>query len=136
MKLFYACIFLLLSTACNQHTDPIEGEWKLNSRFYSATYKIAKERNQLNGLVLYYNDGTTKYKHDGSSNYYFFTGLKKQANNHYIDGISGATSKNEISENIEIKYKSTDTLEVTSQVLNKPLVEIWTRNKRNEKENN
>jgi len=62
MKVFYICMFLLFSIACTQHADPIEGEWKLNSRFYSATYKITKESNQLNGLVLYYNDGTTKYK--------------------------------------------------------------------------
>lgn len=136
MKVFYIGMFLLFSIACTQHTDPIEGEWKVDSRFYSATCKITKENNQLNGLVLYYNDGTTKYKHDSSTNYYFFTGLKKQKNNHYIDGISGATSKNEISKNIEIKHKSKDTLKVTTIVLNKPLVEIWTRNKSNEKENN
>jgi len=136
MKMSFWLITLFIFTACIQPTDQIEGNWKVNSAFYSADYKIIKERGKLSGLVLYYYDGTTKYKHDGSTNYYYFTGLKKQQNNSYIDGVSSATSKVETLKNIQIKYKHKDTLEVTTHLLNQPIVEIWTRNKSDEKENN
>jgi len=43
MKVFYVSMFLLFSIACTQPTDPIEGEWKLNSRFYSGI--ILQRRN-------------------------------------------------------------------------------------------
>jgi len=127
MKQWLILLFLLIAIACRQQIDPLVGIWKVNSSFYSATYQIMKKRNQLNGLVLFYNDGTTRYKHDGTQQQYIFNGLKKKEDGQYVDGISGATTKNDTPKNIEIKIINKDTLEVTTFVMNKPLVEFWTR---------
>ena len=103
------------------------GEWKTNSQFYSATYQIAEEGTGLNGLVLFYDDGTTEYVHKDTKPRYIFTGLKKNSNSQYVDGISGATTKNSTPKSIEIKRRSYDTLEVTTYMMKQSLTEIWTR---------
>lgn len=54
----------------------------------------------------------------------FLNNLKFK-NDVFVDAISGATQTN--SENLTIKIKHKDTLEVTSYIRHKPLVEIWTR---------
>lgn len=119
-------ILIISLCSCYRQYNDIKGEWKVNSKFYHATYQIIEEDDNLNGLVLYYNDGTTKYTYDGTKRRYVFTGLKKEKNQ-YVDGISGATSKNSTPKSIEIKSKSEDTLEVTTYIMDKPLLEIWTR---------
>lgn len=105
----------------------IEGDWKVNSKFYSASYLIKKENNNINALVLYYNDGTTKYKYDSKNKHYAFKDLRWEKDQ-YVDGVSGATSGTEASRSIEIKKISMDTLQIKRFLVRKPIVEIWTRN--------
>lgn len=121
--------FLLLSLlllSCKQEHDALSGQWIVNSKYYSATYEIFKESDGFDGLVLYYNDGTTRYKHDGSQNYFIFRHLRSEGKK-YVDGVSGATSKQGMSKRIEINQIDEDTLEVTSYIVDQSLKEIWTR---------
>ncbi len=115
-------MFLL---ACNQQ-DNIIGEWKVNSKFYQATFEIMEENDTWNGLVVYYNDGTTKYMHNDTKSRYAFTGLKKEKEV-YVDGITAATSKKGAPKSVEIRKQGKDSLEVTTYIMNKPIVEVWTR---------
>lgn len=119
--------FLIILIACQQRQDPLIGKWKVNSKFYYATYQILEDGNQLKGLVISYNDGTSKYHYDKEKPYYIFTGLKKENAQYYVNGVSGATTKNSESKSIEIKRINNDSLEVTTFVMSKPLTEIWTR---------
>ncbi len=130
--MMFRMVVVLLSIfmfSCSSRQDSIIGEWKVNSRFYQAVYQIVEENDALSGVVLYYNDGTTKYKYDGLKRRYAFTGLKKDKDQ-YVDGITGATTKMEAPKSVEIKKRGRDTLEMTSYIMEKPLVEIWTRNKK------
>lgn len=130
MKKWIIAGYLLSLFACQNPIDTIVGEWRANSAFYQATYEIIAEEDHWNGQVLYYHDGTTKYRYDGRGKRYLFTGLKK-SDGQYIDGISGATATGNQLKSIEINKKHEDTLEVTTYVMNKPIVEIWTRKNKN-----
>lgn len=124
-QMLILCSIMMIS--CQYQQDSLIGKWKVNSKFLNATYQILEDGDELNGLVLFYDDGTTKYRHDGTKNHYVFKGLKKE-NEQYVDGISGATTKeNNTPRSIEITKKHKDTLEVTTLVMNKPIVEFWTR---------
>lgn len=79
-------------------------------------------------MVLYYNDGTSKYTYNEKKPYYIFTGLQK-GNGIYVDAVTGATSSNQTQKTLEIEKKHLDTLEVTTYIRNKPLKEIWIRKK-------
>lgn len=127
MKQWIFLLFPIIMVSCQRQEDPLVGKWKVNSKFYSATYQISEAGNELNGLVLSYNDGTSKYKQGDEKQYFVFTGLKKESELQYVDGISGATSKKDAPKSIEIKQINKDTLEVTTFIMNKPLTEIWTR---------
>lgn len=122
----YFLLLIMLISSCHKQ-DVLVGEWKINSQFYSATYQIEEEGNGLNGLVLFYDDGTTTYVHEDAKPRYAFTGLKKNSGSQYVDGVSGATTKNSTPKSIEIKRRSHDTLEVTTYMMKQSLTEIWTR---------
>ena len=116
---------LLLLAACSTQIDKrIFGTWNVQSNFYRATYKIEKHGKKIIGKVLYYNDDTTVLNKTNTDKDIFLHDLKYK-NNVYVDAISGATKTT--SENLTIKIKHKDTLEVTSYINKKPLIENWTR---------
>lgn len=119
--LFFAFIIIACSTKIDQR---IVGIWSVQSKFYKGTFKIEKTGKKLVGKVLYYNDDTTILKETGTEKDIFLHDLKMK-DDVFIDAVSGATTH---TENLTIKIKSKDTLEVTTYIMKKPLVEIWTRN--------
>ncbi len=118
--LFVLFVFLI---GCGHDHSPILGKWSVESNFYSATYNIVEIGNRIKCEVLYYNDGTSSYKKDAGSPYYLSENLQYK-NGIYIDGVSGATTKmSEQKINITLIHK--DTLNVTTYIMNKPLIEHW-----------
>ncbi len=116
---------IVLLTACSTQIDKrILGTWNVQSNFYKATYKIEKQGKKLIGKVLYYNDDTTVL-HETKTDKDIFLHDLKYKNEVFVDAISGAT--NTVSEKLTIKVKHKDTLEVTSYINKKPLIENWTR---------
>jgi len=115
---------LFLFVYCTKAPEEILGVWKVENSFYKAVYKIENQGAKLLGKVLYYNDGTTILKETKTAKDIFLHDLKLK-NDVYVDAISGATKTN--SENLTIKIKHKDTLEVTSYIQHKPLIELWTR---------
>lgn len=116
---------IVLLTACSTQIDKrVLGTWNVQSNFYKATYKIEKQGKKLIGKVLYYNDDTTVLHETKTDKDIFLYDLKYK-NEVYVDAISGAT--NTVSEKLAIKVKHKDTLEVTSYINKKPLIENWTR---------
>ena len=104
------------------------GIWKVDSKFYKATCKILEENDTVKGEVLYYNDNTTVYRSKkGQAKSYFFNNIKEK-NGTYIDAISGATKTKNKNKTATLHLVSTDTLEITTYIMNKPLKEIWVRN--------
>lgn len=112
--------------SCDRPADELLGTWKVNSKFYKATYEVIEEADEIKALVKYYDDDTFRYSFDSTNVHYVFTSLKKKGDQ-YVDGVSGATVKNADAKGLSISIKAKDTLEVTSYVLDKPLVETWTR---------
>lgn len=118
--LFGLSIFII---GCNLKIDNrILGTWKVQSNYYDATYKIEKQGKKLIGKVIYYNDGTTILRETKTQKDVFLKNLKYK-NNIFIDAVSGATKTN--SNYVSIKVNHKDTLEVTSYIMNKPLIEFW-----------
>ena len=124
MKKLGILLIALAFSFCSKAPKEIMGFWVVQSSFYKATYKIEKENKKLVGKVIYYNDDTTVLHETGTEKDIFLTNLKYK-NDVFVDAVSGATQTN--SENLTIKIKHKDTLEVTSYIRHKPLVEIWTR---------
>ena len=120
-------IIPIIIYSCKQTNDNLVGDWIVQSKFYQASYQIIEDNGQWNALVLYYNDGTTRYRYDGIKKRFAFKGLTKGKTT-YVDGLSGATRSAEAQQKtIEISKKSKDTLEVTTYSMNKPIVELWVR---------
>lgn len=128
MKRWIIILITIIGVSCHHHPDDLIGVWTVQSKFYSGTYQIKEDGKKLSGVVLYYNDGTSKYTYNEEKPYYIFTGLKKD-NGIYIDAVTGATSSNEKPQTLEIQKIHLDTLEVTTYIRNKPLKEIWIRKK-------
>lgn len=121
--------FLFITTihfiSCSKSFDNrILGEWKTNSKFYKATYKFEKISKNIVGKLLYYNDGTTVLQETGTKKDIFIENLDYK-DNVFVDAVSGATQTT--SQNYQIKVKHQDTLEVTTYIRNRPLIETWTR---------
>jgi major membrane immunogen (membrane-anchored lipoprotein) len=114
-----ACILLC---ACGKNTEALLGTWKVQSKFYRATYNIVEVDNELKAEVVYYNDDTTVLRQNEETPFYLFHNLKFQ-DDHSIDAISGATKTKE--QPVFLKLKHKDTLEVTTYISNQPLKEIW-----------
>lgn len=118
---------MLFCLSCVHKQDSLLGVWNVKSNFYKATCQIVKENNTYKGLVLYYNDDTSIYKHkEGDVKTYFFNNIKAE-NNQFVDAISGATIAS--SRLAELKLKHQDTLQVTTYIKQKPLTEIWIKQK-------
>ncbi len=114
--------------SCAKKEVPLIGIWEVDSKFYKATCEILEEKNEVKGVVLYYNDDTTVYKYEeGQPKNYFFNNLKEK-NDLFVDALAGATNTKNSENNITLNLLSKDTLEVTSYILHKPLKEIWIRN--------
>lgn len=118
---------MAIIVGCNDKQDPVEGTWKVESRFYSATCEIQKEDGYFDGIVLSYDDGTTSYRFSENDPRYFFKNLKKKGE-YYVDGVSGATKSGYSSDQLKIELIATDTLKMISMVSNKPIEELWIRN--------
>ena len=124
MKQFLLIITIIL-TACSTNIDQrVLGIWKTNSNYYKAVYKIEKSNQKITGKLLYYNDGTTVLHETGTDKDIFIKDLKYK-NQCYVDAVSGATKTT--TQSYKIKVKHNDTLEVTTYIRNKPLIETWTR---------
>lgn len=122
-----AILLLLFAVSCKDTIDPLEGEWEVRSRFFKARYEILREDDQLKGLVLFYDDGTTKYRYDGTKRHYAYQNLVKK-DSVYVDAVSGATQVKEDHKMIDhIKMIGNDTLEMVSYMMNKPIVDVWVR---------
>ncbi len=128
----YLLIFSLISLShcASSKKPPIVGIWQVNSRFYAATYEIEYTPKYLQAQVLFYDDGTTHYQYQGGIKQYLFQDLHFK-NNQYLDGMSSATQQKpgtaKKQPQFKIKPKGNDTLEVTSYVRQRPLVEHWVR---------
>lgn len=124
MKFKVILLFAVLIFGCSKKPQHLYGKWKLISSFYDATYNIIEQDDSIKAQILYYNDGTTQYAFDKKEPWYQFTNLKHKKNQ-YVDAIAGATKTGTQGISIESVHK--DTLEVTSYILHKPLVEKWYR---------
>ncbi|KAB1155276.1 MULTISPECIES: DUF2147 domain-containing protein [Tenacibaculum] len=124
MKRYLFGLLIFLIGCSTQIDERILGIWDVQSSFYKATYKIEKQANKLVGKVIYYNDDTTIIRETGTDKDIFLNNLTYKDDT-FVDAISGATQTN--SDNLKIKIKHKDTLEVTSYIMHKPLIEIWVR---------
>lgn len=116
---------ILLCIGCSKSFDKnILGIWQVQSKFYKATYEIIQDNGLIVGKVIYYDDGTTILRETGTDKDIFLKNLKYK-NDVFVDAVSGATVTKTKTTQLKVKHK--DTLEVTSYIHNKPLVEIWTR---------
>ncbi len=123
MKKIFLILFIF-SISCSSKIDQrIIGIWNVESNFYRATYKIEESDKKLIGKVIYYNDDTTVL-HETKTDKDIFLHNLKYKNKVFIDAVSGATKT---TENLTIKIKHNDTLEVTNYINNKPLIENWSR---------
>ena len=119
-------ISLLLS--CSEKVDEtIKGNWKVENRFYEATYLVTSLGGKIVAKVLRYDDGTTKYHWDGNNPKYVFKNLKSK-DGRLVDAVTGATTKNS-KPNMEIKVLHEDTLNVITFFKNHSISEKWTRKK-------
>ena len=119
--------FLAVFICCAKRENPLLGLWKVDSKYYRAICEIVEEKNEIKGIVLYYNDDTTIYKHEeGRPNNYFFNNIKN-IDDGYVDAISGATITKGKEEAVTLNLLGHDTLIVTTFVMHKPLKETWIR---------
>ena len=126
MKYITALVLVSLAVGCCSTEDTLSGVWTVNDPFFTATYLVEKSGRAYNGIVLAYNDGTTRYQHQGKETHYVFTNVKAHEGQ-YVDGISGATPKADHVARFSIQPIHPDTLAVTTYVIGRPLVETWAR---------
>lgn len=117
--------------SCAPHENLPEGMWRVNDKFYNATYQISASKQGIKSQILSYDDGTSKYTYQGGEKHYFFENLRYQKNGQYaIDGTSGATTKKakkHVPKKTLVKVKNNDTLEVTTYLMSQPMKEHWVR---------
>lgn len=126
MKKSIIVFLAFLSMSCSDSGLDLLGDWSVDSKHYQSTCRIQEEEGKLQGLILSYDDGTTRFHHKDGAQRYLFEDLKKKKDI-YVDGISGATIKKDTPPTLSIAQKSRDTLLVTTQILNRPSTEVWTR---------
>ena len=90
MKKIILFAILIIAFSCAKKENPLLGKWKVDSKFYKATYHILESNDSVQGKVLYYNDDTTIIREVDGKDYYVFKNLKEKENV-YVDAISGAT---------------------------------------------
>jgi|GEM_PF-1279879 len=129
MKKRTITVLLLIAFSCSPKPDPILGKWRVESKYYRATYNIVEVNDSLQGKVIYYNDDTTIIREEDDGEYFAFKNLKKD-DGMYMDAISGATKTKDIKPNITLKLRHPDTLDVTTYVRNNALKETWIRIKK------
>lgn len=119
---------LMLSVGCDQVDSRLMGEWRTNSEFYSAKYRIHVENDSVRGEVLYYNDGTTMFESSESDRKFIFKHLTQEENK-YVDAVSGATKTARGSEPQmwSISVVHDDTLAIGQKIGKQTRTEIWTR---------
>ncbi len=129
MKKWSLIMLLCLSfLSCMDKKDlRILGDWRVNNRFYQASYQIANTNGKLVGKVMQYNDGTTKYQWDNKNPRYLFKNLTSK-DGVFVDGYSGATMKTD-GFKIQIQVLHEDTLNTTLFTNHHPTSEIWIRKK-------
>jgi hypothetical protein len=126
MKWICYCVVVFVSFSCEYPDKGILlGNWKVKSGFYKAGYQIVQQNDQLKCIVNYYDDGTTVFNRNQKPAQFVFHDLKWKKDA-YVDVSSGASKLNQ---SMKLKFKSRDTLEVTSYVMQQALKEIWVRDK-------
>lgn len=123
-------VSVILLISCENKSKKLLGSWKTTSEFYNAIYRIVEKDGSIQGIVEYYDDGTTYYKHGEGEEYeYIFKNLNEEGGV-FVDAVSGATQSDSLPKEISIEIKSTDTLEVTTYIMNRPLRENWIKVKK------
>lgn len=110
---------------CKHDYSPLHGEWRVDSPFYKAKYHIGLYDDAQKCAVVSYDDGTSRYYNSAGNPYFLYDNIKHH-DGHYIvvDGMSGATV---IAGQTTLNLKNNDTLQVTTYIHHKPLVEQWIR---------
>ena len=119
-------LFLVICLACQPKHDSIEGNWQVESKFYKATCKIVSTGQYYDGIVLSYDDGTSKYQYSSEQPQYFFRHLAKKGST-YVDGMTGATRSQQSDNQWSIVLVSMDTLKVQTKISNRKSEELWVR---------
>lgn len=122
MKLMAYSVLSFILLGCSSQCPEIDGNWKVISPFYNASFNIQNIDGSLQCSVLTYDDGTTRFDNRGKSSYYLTQNLQCK-DGIFIDGISGATTLEKSS--LTIKKVAFDTLSVTMYIMNNPLNENW-----------
>ncbi|UTW61771.1 FMN-binding protein [bacterium SCSIO 12741] len=115
---------LLALTSCDSPDSNLFGKWRVESKYYKATYHIVEDEGKIEGRVLYYNDGTTLIQEEGKPSKFLFRDLKEQ-DGVYVDGISGATNTTNKHWSLSLKHK--DTIEAREHFGDQSSSEIWVR---------
>ncbi len=129
MRAGFVLIVILGISSCNQTPNLLEGSWSVSSDFYKANYRITKQGRMHHALILMYDDGTTRFKHDPLNPNYLFKSLRSRNDGIYVDAISGATKSKNTQANFRISQINIDTLFVDQYIKGKPISEVWVRMK-------
>lgn len=116
-------LFLLILSCKETMNQQIFGLWKIQNRFYEATYHITEEDGMVVARVMKYDDGTTKYLWDDDNPKYLFRNLQ-QKGEMFVDAVSGAT-KTDSNPTIEIEIWQIDSLRTTIYSNHHPRYELW-----------
>ena len=130
-KRYLGILFVTTLFACSQSYQNVDisGTWLCKDKFHSAKYEVfLDEEQEYKGLVLSYNDGTSKYKYDSLNEFFIFEKLRSEKGHYAVDGISGATNKTNA--DLEIHPISDDSLEVKRLVGETQVREYWVRKKK------
>ncbi len=124
-KLFLFLFMSITLLSCSKKQDKIIGTWRVDSQFYKATYIISSHNEKFYGKVVSYDDGTTQYDQKDGDQGYFLTNLVAK-DNRYVNGLLHENRGGK-PQHISISLLNNDTLEVTTTVMHRPIIEKWIR---------
>ena len=112
-------------SACDSAAPDVSGAWQVENSFYKAIYQLELNEGMLTAMVLNYDDGTTRFVHQGGPGQYLFKDLQWKEGI-YVDGMAGATARADSFE-FSLQLQADHTLNVKRQISGKILEETWTR---------
>lgn len=115
-------VTVLMLCACSNHHDELLGTWALDSKHYSATYVVEEVNDDLAMWVLYYDDGTTRYKWENGEKQFAYKSLQ-YSDGIFFDGSTGATQKGDKAH--QLSLKSPDTLIIQKPEWKEIREEVW-----------
>ena len=104
--------FLLVLTGCKQDAKPWLGTWQTKDAFSAATYQLQQQNDQLEAVVLRYNDGTQRYRQTSYRVRYLSRDIQWQPEAE-VDGTTGATETRKPTAAVTVHPLHPDTLLVT-----------------------